>query len=262
MYFWTVTEGKPNLLTPSALSTVPWQNGHQCEGRTVCLALADRRANRWVVRTGNYKTAASAGSRQNTVGNIFPKSMWPPSTLERYIFSFATHGTQVTTKPLINLKPIGVLRALRVLGLCDRNDLSLCTHQGTSHRTKVVWNHPKKVAFQKDPEVKSVWKFPTPCNPVDCNLPGSSVHGILQARILEWIAIPFSRGSSPSSSCPREKPASPVLQADSLTSEPPGKSSGWHRNEHVVSQSLNDALLRVRSMTRTVLPTLRDIREI
>ena len=37
-----------------------------------------------------------------------------------------------------------------------------------------------------------VWVFVTP---VDCSLPGSSVHGVLQARILEWIAIPFSRGS-------------------------------------------------------------------
>ena len=37
---------------------------------------------------------------------------------------------------------------------------------------------------------------PTLCDPVDCNLPGSSVHGILQARILEWVAISFSRGSS------------------------------------------------------------------
>ena len=36
----------------------------------------------------------------------------------------------------------------------------------------------------------------TLCNPMDCSLPGSSVHGILQARILEWVAIPFSRGSS------------------------------------------------------------------
>ena len=34
------------------------------------------------------------------------------------------------------------------------------------------------------------------CNPLDGSLPGSSVHGILQARILEWVAIPFSRGSS------------------------------------------------------------------
>ena len=35
----------------------------------------------------------------------------------------------------------------------------------------------------------------TLCNPMDCSLTGSSVHGILQARILEWVFIPFSRGS-------------------------------------------------------------------
>ena len=34
---------------------------------------------------------------------------------------------------------------------------------------------------------------PTLCNPMDCSPPGSSVHGILQARILEWVAISFSR---------------------------------------------------------------------
>jgi len=36
---------------------------------------------------------------------------------------------------------------------------------------------------------------PTLCDPKDCSPPGSSVHGILQARILEWVAIPFSMGS-------------------------------------------------------------------
>ena len=39
-----------------------------------------------------------------------------------------------------------------------------------------------------------VWLFATPWR--DCSLPGSSVHGIFQARIREWVAIPFSRGSS------------------------------------------------------------------
>ena len=34
------------------------------------------------------------------------------------------------------------------------------------------------------------------CDPMDCSLPGSSVYGILQARILEWVAMPSSRGSS------------------------------------------------------------------
>ena len=37
---------------------------------------------------------------------------------------------------------------------------------------------------------------PTLCDPVDCSLQGSSVHGIFQARVLEWVAISFSRGSS------------------------------------------------------------------
>ena len=37
---------------------------------------------------------------------------------------------------------------------------------------------------------------PTLCNPMDCNLPGSSIHGIFQARVLEWVPISFSRGSS------------------------------------------------------------------
>ena len=37
---------------------------------------------------------------------------------------------------------------------------------------------------------------PTLCDPMDCSLPGSSIHGIFQARVLEWLAISFSRGSS------------------------------------------------------------------
>ena len=57
---------------------------------------------------------------------------------------------------------------------------------------------------------------PTLCNPMDCSLPGSSVHGILQARILEWVAISFSRGSSR----PRDLP---YCRQRLLPSEPPGK---------------------------------------
>ena len=53
------------------------------------------------------------------------------------------------------------------------------------------------------------------CNSMDCNQPGSFVHGILQARILEWVAMPSSRGFF--------QPRSPSLQTDSLPSEPPGK---------------------------------------
>ena len=59
----------------------------------------------------------------------------------------------------------------------------------------------------------------TLCDPMDCSLPGASVHGIVQARVLEWVADPFSR-DLPN---PGIKPRSPALQVDSLLSEPPGK---------------------------------------
>ena len=54
----------------------------------------------------------------------------------------------------------------------------------------------------------------TLCNPKDYTF-----HGILQARILEWVAISFTRGSSQ----PRDRTKSPTLQVDSLPAEPPGK---------------------------------------
>ena len=54
------------------------------------------------------------------------------------------------------------------------------------------------------------------CDPMDCSPPGSSVRGILQARILEWGAIPFSRDLPK----PGIEPGSPALQAGSLPSLP------------------------------------------
>ena len=61
----------------------------------------------------------------------------------------------------------------------------------------------------------------TLCDPVDCSLPGSSVQWIFQARILEWVAISFSMGSSQ----PRDQTQSPALEVDVLTSEPPNLDS-------------------------------------
>ena len=57
------------------------------------------------------------------------------------------------------------------------------------------------------------------CDPVDGSPPGSFAHGLCQARILEWAAIPFSRGSSQA----RNRTGSPALQAGSLLFEPPRK---------------------------------------
>ena len=58
----------------------------------------------------------------------------------------------------------------------------------------------------------------TLCDPMDCSPPGSSAHGILQARVLEWVTMSFSRGLPE----PGIEPRSLALQADSLPSEPPG----------------------------------------
>ena len=66
--------------------------------------------------------------------------------------------------------------------------------------------------------MKVVYSCLTPCDPTDCNLPSLSVHGILQARILEWVAMLFT-GDLPN---PRIEPGSPALQVDSLLSELPG----------------------------------------
>ena len=71
---------------------------------------------------------------------------------------------------------------------------------------------------------------PTLCDSMDCSLPGSSVHGIFQARILKWGAISFSRRSRP-----RDwTPVSCYNAADALPSEPSGKSR-WT----LVSRSLS-----------------------
>ena len=68
------------------------------------------------------------------------------------------------------------------------------------------------------PKVKVKW-CPTLWDPMYYSLPGSSLHGILQANILEWVAISFSRGPS----WLRDQTEVSCTAADALTSEPPGK---------------------------------------
>ena len=56
--------------------------------------------------------------------------------------------------------------------------------------------YPKVLqVFESENESEVAQSCLTLCNPMDCSLPGSSVHGILQARTLEWVAISFSRRS-------------------------------------------------------------------
>ena len=84
---------------------------------------------------------------------------------------------------------------------------------------------PLDFSFMKWLKVLVVQWIPTLCDPMDCSPPGSSVHGILQARILEWVAMPSSRGSSQ----PGIEPGSPALQADSLPAEPAGEPTEWKK---------------------------------
>ena len=70
---------------------------------------------------------------------------------------------------------------------------------------------------------------PTLCDPMDCSIPGSSVHGIFQARVLEWVAISFSRGSSQ----PRDQ--TQVL--------PHCRQTLYHLNHQGSLKSLRDSLI-------------------
>ena len=70
---------------------------------------------------------------------------------------------------------------------------------------------------------KSLLSGLTLCNPLDCSLPSSSVHGILQARILEWVAMPSSRGVFPTQGLNVRLLCLLHWQAGSLPLAPPGK---------------------------------------
>ena len=104
-----------------------------------------------------------------------------------------------------------------------RTPLIWCAWGGRTQKQKVEWRLPgagdKRGSEVQWNEVKVTQSCPTLCDHMDCSLPGSSVHGILQAR--HWSGLPFpSPRDLPN---PGTEARSPALQADSLPSEPPGK---------------------------------------
>ena len=66
----------------------------------------------------------------------------------------------------------------------------------------IAWNNFRRTCQGNDVLCSVKWRNEvaqscrTLCDPVDCSLPGSSLHGLLQARVLEWVVISFSKGSS------------------------------------------------------------------
>ena len=84
----------------------------------------------------------------------------------------------------------------------------------STQNTKQMWRYPSFTAGEN-----RIW-YPTKEDKIFFRTKYTSTMSIFQARVLEWVSISFSRGSSP----PRIKPGSPALQADALRSKPPGKS--------------------------------------
>ena len=80
---------------------------------------------------------------------------------------------------------------------------------------RCIW-HEEGSLCQMKQSALSAQACQTICDPMDCSPPGSSVHGTLQARIMQWVAIPFSRRVFP-----RSEPPSPTLKAESSLSKPP-----------------------------------------
>ena len=74
--------------------------------------------------------------------------------------------------------------------------------------------------------VKLLQSCLTLCDPMDHSPPGSSVHAILQARILEWVAMPSCRGS-PDPGIEATSLMSPALAGEFFTTGPPGKPKAY-----------------------------------
>ena len=88
-----------------------------------------------------------------------------------------------------------------------------------SHGTVVLVRGKKNVILFYNGESVSCSVMSTLCDPMDCSLPGSSVHGISRQEYWSGLPVP-SLGDLPDSGI---EPGAPALQADSLRPEPPGK---------------------------------------
>ena len=90
-----------------------------------------------------------------------------------------------------------VLRGWRLILItetCLENSLHIYVYISMTYTSAISFLN--NTDNQNESESEIAQSCPTLCDPIKCSLPGSSIHGIFQARVLEWVAISFSRGSS------------------------------------------------------------------
>ena len=125
----------------------------------------------------------------NWLANVFTHSPWNiVNKINRCI-------CWITESPLFSLYVWGLRLCIQVLNLWEVRIIILCFLFYQAQQTTPFWvplsagrtNHGKRESVSH-----SVLSL---CNPTNCSPPDSSVHGILQARIPEWVAMPSSRGS-------------------------------------------------------------------
>ena len=116
--------------------------------------------------------------RQSTVG-VAKSRTW----LSDFTFTFHFHALEKA------MATHSSVRAWRIPGMGEPGGLP---SMGSHSQTRL-----KRLSSNSSSSIVLVTQsYPTLCDPMDCSPPGSSLHGILQARILEWVAMPSSRGSS------------------------------------------------------------------
>ena len=103
-----------------------------------------------------------------------------------FLRKWLDYWLKITLSPgLVNLSFVPFPR------ISDGNGGAIWEHSKEWRNVRACVSQVISIVFVLVPQM-----CPTLCNPVDCSPPGSSVHGIFQARVLEWGAISFSRGSS------------------------------------------------------------------
>ena len=139
------------------------------------------------------------------VGKCFSQSQAYPISLQ----DFKRRVSQGRGQAIPYSHTLEVTNSIKGLDLLDRVPEELWTEVRVIVQEAIIKTIPKKTKCKKakwlseevlqtavkrrESESEFTQSCPTLCDPIDCSLPGSSVHGIFQARVLEWVAISFSR---------------------------------------------------------------------